>query len=157
MVKYGHYDILIDCGSNHTDSKVLVEKLKDYVVDGVIEYVVVSHYHLPNYSQLIGSSIYDEGAFKQFKIDNIIDNDNSMTNCINTAGTAYSVYLSKVLSVPNRISIKPDDYSELSVCDGVKLSVYRGSKGKQKDNEDDYSLVTTVEFNKNSHLGHKNF
>lgn len=148
LVKYGHYDILIDCGSSHTDSMALVEKLKDYVVDGIIEYVVVSHYHLPNYSQLIGSSVYDEGAFKQFKIENIIDNDNSMTNCFDTAGTAYSVYLSKVLSVPNRISIKPDDYSELTVCDGVKLSVYRGSKGKQKDNEDDYSLVTTVDFSK---------
>lgn len=147
LVKYGHYDILIDCGSNYTDSKVLLEKLKDYVVDGIIEYIIVSHYHLPNYSQLIGSSIYDEGVFERFKIENIIDNDDSMTNSYNTASTAYAVYLSKVLTVPNRISIKSDEYSELSVCDGIKLSVYRGNKGKQQDNEDDYSLVTSVIFN----------
>lgn len=146
LVKYGHYDILIDCGSNNSDSKVLAERLKDHVVDGIIEYVIVSHYHLPNYSHLIGSSIYDEGVFRQFKIENIIDNDNSMTNCFNTAGTAYAVYLSKVLSVPNRISIKSDDYTEMSVCDGVKLKVYRGNKGKQQNNEDDYSLVTVVDY-----------
>lgn len=149
LVKYGHYDILIDCGSNHTDSKAFVEKLKDYVVDGTIEYVVVSHYQLPNYSQLIGSSIYDEGVFKQFRIENIIDNDSSMTNCYNTAGTTYSVYLSKVLSVSNRISIKADDFIELPVCDGVKLSIYRGCEGTQQDNEDDYSLVTVIDFNAN--------
>ena len=146
LVKYGHYDILIDCGSNHTDSKAFVEKLKDYVVDGTIEYVVVSHYQLPNYSQLIGSSIYDEGVFKQFRIENIIDNDSSMTNCYNTAGTTYSVYLGKVLTISNRISIKEDDFIELPVCDGVKLSVYRGNKGRQHENEDDYSLVTMVDF-----------
>ena len=149
LVKYGHYDILIDCGSNHTDSKAFVEKLKDYVVDGTIEYVVVSHYQLPNYSQLIGSSIYDEGVFKQFRIENIIDNDSSMTNCYNTAGTAYSVYLSKVLTVSNRISIKAEDFIELPVCDSVKLSIYRGCEGTQQDNEDDYSLVTVIDFNAN--------
>lgn len=149
LVKYGHYDILIDCGSNHTDSNAFVDKLKDYVVDGTIEYVVVSHFQLPNYSQLIGSSIYDEGVFDQFRIENIIDNDKSMTNCYNTAGTAYSVYLSKVLTVSNRISIKTDDFSELSVCDGVKLSVYRGCKGTQQKNEDDYSLVTVIDFKDN--------
>ncbi len=148
LVKYGHYDILIDCGSNHV-SDVLVEKLKDYVVDGIIEYVVVSHYHLPNFNQLIGSTTDTQSVFVEFKIENIIDNDVAMTNCYNSVGSSYSAYLSKVLIVPNRISIHSDDCSELSICDGVKLCVYRGNKGKQQDNEDDYSLVTTIDFNGN--------
>ena len=147
LVKYGHYDILIDCGSADLDSKVLIEKLKDYVVDGVIECVIVSHYHLSNYSQLIGESVSDKGSvIDQFKIEKIIDNDISMTNNTDTAGTAYAVYLSKASSISDHISVKGDDSTELSLCYGLKLNVYRGSNSKYQDNEDDYSLVTVVDF-----------
>lgn len=150
LVKYGHYDILIDCGSADLDSKVLIEKLKDYVVDGVIECVIVSHFHLSNYSQLIGESLSDnESVFEQFKIEKIIDNDSSMTNNNNSAGTAYAVYLSKVLSISDHISMKGDDPTQLSLCDSLKLTVYRGSNSKYQQNEDDFSLVTVIDFNSN--------
>lgn len=150
LVKYGHYDILIDCGSVDFDSKVLVEKLRDYVVDGVIECVIVSHYHLSNYSQLIGESLSDdECVIKKFKIDKIIDNDVSMTNNSNTAGTAYAVYSSKVLSISDRISLKGEESAEIPLCYGLKINVYRGNNSQYQDNEDDYSLVTIVEFNGN--------
>ena len=148
LVKYGHYDILIDCGSVDFDSKAMIEKLRNYVVDGVIECVIVSHYHLSNYSQIIGESFSDnDSVFEQFEIEKIIDNDITMTNNYDTAGTAYAVYLSKILSISDHISLKGDDSAELSLCYGLKLNVYRGNNNKHQDNEDDYSLVTVIDFN----------
>lgn len=148
LVKYGHYDILIDCGSVDFDSKAMIDKLRNYVVDGVIECVIVSHYHLSNYSQMIGESFSDnDSVFEQFEIEKIIDNDITMTNNYDTTGTAYAVYLSKILSISDHISLKGDDSAELSLCYGLKLNVYRGNNNKHQDNEDDYSLVTVIDFN----------
>ena len=148
LVKYGHYDILIDCGSSDNDSEVLLNKLKDYVVDGVIECVVVSHFHVQNYSQLIGAAIYDGNCvFEQFKIERIIDNDSSMTNSNNAAGTYYSIYLTKAQLAVEKTSVKNDDQPiDISICDGVKVTVYRGNNAKQQTNEDDFSLVTVVDY-----------
>lgn len=148
LVKYGHYDILIDCGSVDFDSKAMIEKLRNYVVDGVIECVIVSHYHLSNYSQMIGESFSDnDSVFEQFEIEKIIDNDITMTNNYDTAGTAYAVYLNKVLSASDHISLKGEGSAELSFDYGLKLNVYRGNNSTHQDNEDDYSLVTVIEFN----------
>lgn len=146
LVKYGHFDILIDCGSINTESQVLVDKLKDYVVDGVIEYVIVSHYHLMNYSQLIGSQTY-EGVFNRFKVETVIDNDNAMTNSESISGTAYSIYLNKVRAAEERISLNNDEVKTVKISNGLDLSVYRGNNSQQQNNEDDYSLVTVIDFN----------
>ncbi len=148
LVKYGHYDILIDCGSSDNDSEILLNKLKDYVVDGVIECVVVSHFHMQNYTQLIGATIHDgECVFEQFKIERIIDNDSSMTNSNSSEGTFFSIYLSKAQVASERTSIKNNDQPiDISICDGLKVTVYRGNNAKQHANEDDFSLVTVVDY-----------
>ena len=145
LVKYGHYDVLIDCG-NLDDSKTMIEKLKDYVVDGVIECMVVSHYHPSSYNLIAGSSLDDQCVLNDFKVMKVIDNSDKMTNCKAGNGTVLSTYLSNVLPVPERVSLSNDDNYNTVLCDNFSIGVYRGYNAAHVDNEDDYSLVTIVDY-----------
>lgn len=146
IIKYGHYDVLIDCGSVDLNSEILLEKLNDYVVDGVIECMIVSHYHLPSYSLVVGSTIDEKSVLDSFVIEKIIDNSDKMTNNSNIPGTAYSAYLTKVYSSFDRISLGKDESTTISLCNGLELNVYRGSNKTSQNNEDDYSLITVIDF-----------
>ena len=147
LVKYGHYDILIDCGSIDLDSKVMVDKLKDFVVDGIIECVVVSHYQLENYYQMVGNSLTDDYCiFDCFIINLVVDNDSEMTNNSANSGTAYSMYMNKSLNANERYSIEKEGSYDISLCDNLEIQVVRGCNKVSLD-EDNYSLVTIVSFN----------
>lgn len=62
-------DILIDAGSNSSSAKTVIPYLKDKIVDGVIEYVIVTHYD----SDHIAMFGIDGGIFDSFKCEVVID------------------------------------------------------------------------------------
>lgn len=73
LVKYGHIDILIDCGVNGktegiTNSEFFLDDIKKYCVDGVLEYVIVTCAQTDSLSQMINGRIFDN-----FKIENLVD------------------------------------------------------------------------------------
>lgn len=143
LVKYGHYDILIDCGSMSYNSTALVEKLKDYVVDGTIEYVIVSHFQLPNISQLVSNKNASDSVFDSFKVENLIDGKN--TNAVPFSGSKYATYLSLVKDFDCRTSVDKNEILDINVCNVVELSVY-GSCNDAKNDENENSLIVEVDF-----------
>ncbi len=148
LIKYGHYDILVDCGSTITDSTNFVKKLKKYVVDGSIEYIVVSHYHVSNISQLIGNyknrvSLQD-GVLDQFDIGKIIDG--SLTNLSDSSDSGfYKKYLSKVSTKKDRKTLVPFECFEESIIPGILSIKVIGNNGLSSD-ENDYSLPLLITF-----------
>lgn len=71
-IKAGDVDILIDCGSKSNSVSTISSYLKNYVTDGVLEYVIVSHAHQDHYAGFATSSKID-GIFDLFKCETIID------------------------------------------------------------------------------------
>lgn len=71
-IKVGDVDILIDCGSKSNSVSTISEYLQNYITDGVIEYVIVTHAHQDHYAGFATSSKVD-GIFDLFKCETIID------------------------------------------------------------------------------------
>lgn len=88
LIKYLYYDILIDCGNDvnlsdrlSANSTFYLDKVKKEVLDGVLEYVIVTTPMYYSISQLIDKKnnitgeVISEGL-SQFKVNVLICNDN---------------------------------------------------------------------------------
>lgn len=71
-IKAGDNDILIDCGSKSNSISTISSYLKNYVTDGILEYVIVTHAHQDHYAGFATSSKMD-GIFDIFECETIID------------------------------------------------------------------------------------
>ena len=88
FIKAGSVDILIDAGSRKNSSTTIHNFIKQYCTDGVLEYVIATHAHEDHISGFVGSNS-DEGIFKRYKIDTLIDF--SLTNA---TSVIYQDYVS---------------------------------------------------------------
>lgn len=87
-IKVGDTDILIDAGSRENSAAVIGEYLNQYVTDGVLEYVIVTH---ADRDHIAGFAKEDGSIFDQFTCENIIDF--ALTN--KGSGATYQKYLSE--------------------------------------------------------------
>lgn len=71
-IKAGDNDILIDCGSKSNSIPTISAYLKNYVTDGILEYVIVTHAHQDHYAGFATTAKID-GIFDLFKCETIID------------------------------------------------------------------------------------
>lgn len=92
-IKVGEVDILIDCGSKSNSVSTINAYLKNYVKDGVLEYVIVTHAHQDHYAGFATSAKID-GIFDLYKCGTIIDFAGTTTGKTDTA--LYKNYESKL-------------------------------------------------------------
>ena len=71
-IKAGDNDILIDAGSNYDSVDEIKSYIDNYVTDGVIEYLIVTHAHLDHIACLAGDS-KNESLFDLYEFSTIID------------------------------------------------------------------------------------
>lgn len=71
-IKAGDTDILIDCGSKSNSVSTVASYLNNYVKDGVLEYVIVTHAHQDHYAGFATSSKVDS-IFDLFDCKVVID------------------------------------------------------------------------------------
>ena len=71
-IKAGDVDILIDCGSKSNSVSTISAYLENYVTDGILEYVIVTHAHQDHYAGFATSEKID-GIFDLFECETIID------------------------------------------------------------------------------------
>ena len=72
FIKAGNVDILIDAGSRQNSSTTIANFIDGYCTDGILEYVIATHAHQDHIAGFVGSN-KDEGIFKRYKIDTLID------------------------------------------------------------------------------------
>lgn len=89
-IKYGETDILIDCGSKVSSVPTITNYLNQYITDGVIEYVIITHAHLDHYAGFATSNKV-KGIFDLYQCKNIIDFGSST----NQSGITYQNYIAK--------------------------------------------------------------
>ena len=81
-IKAGETDILIDAGSKTSSIATISAYINDYVTDGKLEYVIVTHAHQDHYAgftQTDGSlfDLYEVGTIIDFALTNQEDKDGS--------------------------------------------------------------------------------
>ncbi|MBQ3064447.1 MAG: MBL fold metallo-hydrolase, partial [Clostridia bacterium] len=69
-IKAGDVDILIDAGSRTSSAQVISAYINDYVTDGKLEYVIVTHAHQDHYA---GFTVGDGSIFDLYECETIID------------------------------------------------------------------------------------
>ena len=162
LIKYGHTELLIDCGMNRKGSQQpLIDKVKKYCNDGVIEYAVVTTSQSESIGGLVGDS--DEkgnslgnGLLDIFEFGTIIEFSASNFNLENPkqdSATALAQYLEKrqkAKVIPASEAVKENDGvtlingSEYFTLDILESKFYRNGLVKRK--EDDYSVCCLVTF-----------
>ena len=89
-IKAGDMDILIDAGSRASSVPVISEYIDQYVTDGKLEYVIVTHAHQDHYA---GFTVADGSIFDLYECEVIIDF--AKTNQKQTGTNMYSRYLAE--------------------------------------------------------------
>ncbi|MBQ8356931.1 MAG: MBL fold metallo-hydrolase [Clostridia bacterium] len=89
-IKAGETDILIDAGSKTSSISTISEYINQYVTDGKLEYVIVTHAHQDHYA---GFTQLDGSIFDLYEVGTIIDF--AMTNQEEKGTNMYSKYLSE--------------------------------------------------------------
>lgn len=89
-VKAGEVDILIDAGSRTSNVNTIKTYIDQYVTDGKLEYVIVTHAHQDHYA---GFTLKNGSIFDLYDVDVIIDF--ALTNQTNTGTNMYSKYLAE--------------------------------------------------------------
>ena len=89
-IKAGDVDILIDAGSRSSSVPVIAEYINQYVTDGKLEYVIVTHAHQDHYA---GFATTDGSIFDLYECEVIIDF--ALTNQTATDSNMYGRYLAE--------------------------------------------------------------
>lgn len=152
LVKYGSVDILIDCGiynDKSADKSVgFVDKIKNYCVDGVLDYVIVTHAQSESISQIIGQHNKNNGVFDSFEIEHLIDFGNNTNMDAEKDGELswYKDYVEKREKYIKNNKIKRyNDSTYYQIEKNFSIEIFNKEAAILK-NEDDYSLCTLITF-----------
>lgn len=153
LIKYGHIDILIDCGSMSNSAR-FVEKLRDYVVDGEIEYVIVTNHQYFHYNQLIGDykdgNPVGNGILDEFIVDNLIDGGVTVNTRAPVTGY-YPKYNERIKEIDGRQKVGVLDSASVKINDNLSFQVM-GSGVASANDEGSLSLITLVKFRDDKYL-----
>lgn len=74
LIKTGDVEVLIDAGSKRNSAGAVVDYIKQYCKDGVLEYVIATHAHEDHIAAFVGSnSSKTDGVLENFAVGTIID------------------------------------------------------------------------------------
>lgn len=90
-IKYGDYDILIDCGSRTSSISAVTTYINQYMTDNTLEYVIVTHAHQDHYAGFATSTNVN-GIFDLYECENIIDFGSATYQ---TGKSLYQKYVTK--------------------------------------------------------------
>lgn len=160
LVKYGHYDVLIDCGIfafsgiRAIQSRNFMENVKKYCVDGVLECVIVSNNGSDSIHQMVstkaienvGNSKYErrtieKGIFEEFKVELLIDYGYSSDP---TQGANYSLFkeYNEIKSLAlNYLSAKEAMTQKISLTEGLSIEILKNDYYETTYNADVCTII----------------
>ena len=159
-IKTKEADILIDCGSKSNSVSTVANYLKNYVTDGVLEYVIVTHAHQDHYAGFATSEKTDS-IFDLFECETIIDF--SLTNQKQTS-SMYQNYQRELSEAVERGAqhftaleciegSKEGAKSEYEIGEGITLQILDSYYYTNKSStENDYSVCCMISQGENNFL-----
>ena len=72
FIQCGDNDILIDAGSRQSSAEAIINYVDQYVDDGILEYVIVTHSDQDHIAGFVGTNSID-GIFEHYEVETIIE------------------------------------------------------------------------------------
>ncbi len=156
-IKAGDNDILIDGGSTYSSVTTIQDYLSDYVTDGKLEYVIVTHAHEDHYACFAGNKTYDS-LFDLYECETIIDFANTTEKTKETKiYQNYEKQLAEAVAEGathyTAAECITDGHSEFDLGYGITLTIldsyyyYNVSK-----NENDHSVCSMITYGEDHFL-----
>jgi len=153
-IKAGDTDILIDAGSKGSSIPTITEYIDQYVTDGVLEYVIVTHAHEDHYA---GFAQANGSIFDLYECGTIIDFALTNQKAENASGnkTMYGHYLSERAA---EIEAGAKHYTAAECVDNEELNTFELGSGvtlrildsyfytEKATTENDYSVCCLFEY-----------
>ena len=127
LVKYGHVDILIDCGvwanNNSGDivSTAYIDEVKRYCVDNILEYVIITDEESDSLQQMVDvvkdGEIVSKGILNTFQVETIIDGGFTIDPSKDAVKSIYKSYDKYLQSFKNNAETKDKYFSARDVLD----------------------------------------
>ena len=156
-IKAGDTDILIDAGSRSSSVSTISEYINQYVTDGKLEYVIVTHAHQDHYA---GFAVSDGSIFDLYEVGTIIDF--ALTNqTANGTSNMYGRYLAErdaevaagAVHYTAAEFITSFDEGKVEVGGGVTMTVLDSYYYyNAADTENDYSVCTLFTYGDYNYL-----
>lgn len=126
-IKAGDNDILIDGGSTYSSVKTIDDYLSDYVTDGILEYVIVTHAHEDHYACFAGNKTYPS-LFDLYVCETIIDFSQAKSTTKNNAiYKNYQIQLAEAVEAGathyTAAECITDGHSEFDLGYGIELTI----------------------------------
>lgn len=144
-------DILIDCGSKSNSISTISSYLNQYVTDGVLEYVIVTHAHQDHYAGFATSEKVDS-IFDLYECKTIIDFSNTNQKSTSTMYKNYQRELAdevangaKHYTASDCINETNGAKSQYDIGDGITLKILDSYYYTHSSStENNYSVCTLI-------------
>ncbi len=155
-IKAGDTDVLIDAGSKTSSIATISEYINQYVTDGKLEYVIVTHAHQDHYA---GFTQREGSLFDLYEVGTIIDF--AMTNQQDKGeSNMYGRYLleraAEIEAGATHLTAAEciaDGKSEFDLGGGVKMTVLDSYYyTNEAESENDYSVCTLFTYGDHNYL-----
>ena len=154
-IKAGENDILIDAGSRSSSVPAIAEYIDQYVEDGKLEYVIVTHAHQDHYA---GFATTEGSIFDLYECEVIIDF--ALTNQEATGGNMYSRYLAERdaeikagATHYTAAECREEDNYVFDLGNGIEMTVLDSYYYyHEAESENDYSVCTLFTYGDYSYL-----
>lgn len=146
-IKTDTCDILIDCGSKSNSIKYVCEYINQYVKDGILEYVIITHAHQDHYAGFATTAKVDS-IFDLYECENIITF--AKTNQKETSAT-YKNYLrelsDEIGAGATHLTADACAGQDFAVGTGVNMRVLDSHYYyNESTTENDYSVCTLFTY-----------
>ena len=169
LVKYGHIDILIDCGVWASDnsgdivSTAYIDKVKQYCVDNILEYVIITDEESDSLQQMVdvvqNGEIVSKGILNTFQIETIIDGGFTIDPSKDAVNSIYKSYNKYLQSFKSDSQTKDKYFSASKILEekngliainkNLKIEILENPNyGKTDDND----VCFTIKFEKSKML-----
>ncbi len=156
LIDVGDTEVLIDAGSTDGAAKTIVPYIKEYCEDGILEYVIATHYDSDHISAFVGSN--GSGVFDNFFCQTIIDS--GMTTKTSNVYKNYVALREKEVEAGAKHYTALECWNEengarrsYTLGDGITLNVlYHKYYETKTTNENDYSVCVLLSQGENHFL-----
>ena len=116
LIQYGNYDILVDAGTS-SDTLNLKKMLSEYVTDGILDLIIVSHPDSDHYSGIVEGSLEGINEVKRLIVNsNHKENDDIKQAVLAKSSDALIQVASEITSSENKIyKIEVDDLFSVDI------------------------------------------
>ena len=155
-IKAGDVDILIDAGSRPSSVPVIQSYIDEYVTDGKLEYVIVTHAHQDHYA---GFSITEGSIFDLYECEVIIDF--ALTNQTDKdTSNMYGRYLNELEAEVaagathyTAAECRQEDNYLFELGNGITMEILDSYYYyNEAESENDYSVCTLFTYGDDSYL-----